>query len=161
MRTALLIAIPRKGPFEILCGPEVAIEKQLAEFKRRAAQRENAKLAELQLWVSDAGITKRLKFRDPKVEKKSEAEADAAARAEAGRIAAAEKAKADQLKSEALADAAKEKAQLEEHAKVFTQNAAADAPVAPANAPAQKAPTSPAAALKKAAAGKTKSPATK
>lgn len=113
MRTALLIFIPRKGPFQVLLGPEVTIDKQIAEFKKLAAVRENKSLSELQLWVSDAGITKRMKFRDPKVEAKANAGADAAAKAEAERVAAEQKAKEEQLAKEKADQDAKEKSELE------------------------------------------------
>jgi len=68
MRTALTLAFWRNGQSKVVAGPHVAIDQQIADFKKIAAHRENATLAELQLWISDAGITKRMKFREPKVE---------------------------------------------------------------------------------------------
>lgn len=130
MRTALTIALLRKGPqpFVVLAGPEVPIHQQISEFKKLAAYREGGKFSEMQLWVSDAGITKRLKFRDAKAEAQGRSAAEAAQQAEADRLAAQEKAKAEQLAREKADADAKEKAQLDADEKARLARAAAEAP---------------------------------
>lgn len=70
MRTALtLIRHHGEDKFQVVCGPEVSIEEQKTAVKKLAAgavHRTHPEIAEVQLWRSDAGLTKRHRFDLPK-----------------------------------------------------------------------------------------------
>ena len=67
MRTGLII-IRKHGASdsELAAGPQQPIDVQLRAIKELAgAGKTHGEIAEAQLWVSDAGVTKRLKFARP------------------------------------------------------------------------------------------------
>lgn len=80
MRTALTLVRPHgEDNFGTVSGPEVSVPEQVAGFKAlQSAGKEHAEIAEAQLWISDCGITKRIRFAEPKPAEPAEpAEGDA------------------------------------------------------------------------------------
>ncbi len=60
--------------FEIVTGPEVPIREQIADSKKvaQSGDRTHPEYAEIQVWVSDVGISKSIRFKpEPKPEAKS------------------------------------------------------------------------------------------
>jgi hypothetical protein len=66
MRTALTIALPHEGTGqELLAGVDVPIDTQIRAIKQLSASREHPEFREVQLWIADTGISKRVKFKVP------------------------------------------------------------------------------------------------
>jgi len=67
MRTALTIGHRREGVTELLEGPETPVHEQQKRIKALAASgRANPDFQRVELWESGRGITKTLKFEQPK-----------------------------------------------------------------------------------------------
>jgi ATP-dependent DNA ligase len=69
MRTAITIATKRQGGSVVVAGPEVAIAKQLVDFKAAASAGTHPEYSSIELWHNDAGRTKFVRLREPAKEK--------------------------------------------------------------------------------------------
>lgn len=47
----------------VITGPEVSIDAQKAAIKELTASRENPEWSEVQLWTSDSGIDRKIRFK--------------------------------------------------------------------------------------------------
>lgn len=66
MRTAITVAKRHSNSkWVTLAGPEVEITTQLAEAKKLAGHREHKDFSDLEVWSSDGGRQRRLKFSKP------------------------------------------------------------------------------------------------
>lgn len=65
MRTAITIATKRGGGSVVVAGTEVAIGKQLADFKAAASAGVHPDFSSVELWYNDAGRTKFVRLREP------------------------------------------------------------------------------------------------
>ncbi|HEX8312409.1 MAG TPA: hypothetical protein VF614_13895 [Chthoniobacteraceae bacterium] len=64
MRSALtLVRSHGEQKFAVAVGPEISIDEQMRHFKRASSGGKcHETIAEMQLWISDAGISKRVRF---------------------------------------------------------------------------------------------------
>jgi hypothetical protein len=69
MRTGITLARKHGSKnFEIVAGTDIPIHQQIADAKKLSTpERVHPKFAELQIWTSDSGITKHLKFKQASV----------------------------------------------------------------------------------------------
>lgn len=67
MRTAITLQrLHGETTSQVIAGPEVPIHEQLAAFKKLAAEKTNAEIAQVEIWTSDSGRIKHRRFDLPK-----------------------------------------------------------------------------------------------